>query len=75
MKKAMRSAFSVVFFLAMMFWMAPGQSQVHTLQAFAKIRNGQLRLVNNPTECKKSERSVTSNGTFDNEGTLNGEYR
>jgi hypothetical protein len=75
MKNAMWLSIGLVFSIVTMLWISPCQAQTQeTLQACAKIKNGQLRIVDNPTECKKSERSVTLNGTVDNGGTLKGEY-
>jgi hypothetical protein len=62
MKKAMLLSIGLVFSFVTVLWISPCLGQ-DVLQGCAKIKKGQLRIVSNPAECKKSEYAVTINGS------------
>jgi hypothetical protein len=62
MKKTMWLSMGLVFLMITVLSMLPCQAQ-DVLQGCAKAKKGQLRIVSDPSECKKSEYPVTLNGS------------
>lgn len=61
MKKAMLLSVSLVLCIVTALWVSPCQAQ--EMNACAKKKNGQLRVVSDPSQCKKSEYPVVLNGS------------
>jgi len=62
MKKAICLSFGLVLLFVTVVFILPSYS-ADVLNACAKIKNGQLRIVTDPSQCKKSEHSVVLNGS------------